>query len=102
MVVCLSTPLVWNTGASLGLTPYLADFFDYVEVNNLVKDVAKNYVVGIGTVINKFQNDKDKDVFLPCIAYHLPQQISDCSAHKPTIKCMNIQALLLVNRLSCT
>jgi hypothetical protein len=66
-------PLVWDTGASLGLTPYRADFFDYVEVNILVRDVTKtNYVVGIGTVIYKFQNDKGEDVFLPCIAYHLP------------------------------
>ena len=59
----------------LGLTPYRADFFDYVEVNISVKDVTKtNYkhVVGIGTVIYKFQNDKEEDVFLPCIAYHLP------------------------------
>jgi hypothetical protein len=68
-----STPLVWDTGASLCLTPYRANFFDHVEVNIPVKDVTKmKYVVGIGTVIYKFQNDKDKDVFHPCIAYHLP------------------------------
>jgi hypothetical protein len=54
-----STPLVWDTYASLGLNPFRADFFDYVEVNIPVKDVTKaNYVVGIGTVIYKFQNDK--------------------------------------------
>jgi hypothetical protein len=29
-------------------------------------------VVGIGTVIYRFQNDRGDDVFLPCIAYHLP------------------------------
>ena len=47
-----NTPLVWDTGASLGLTPYRADFIDYLEVNIPVKDVTKtNYVVGIGTVI---------------------------------------------------
>jgi hypothetical protein len=68
-----STPLVWDSGASLGLTTYKADFFDYVEVNIPVRDVTKtNYVVGIGTVMYKFQNDKGDDVFLPCIAYHLP------------------------------
>jgi hypothetical protein len=68
-----STPLVWDTGASLGLTPFRADFFDYVEVSIPVKDITKtNYVIGIGTVIYKFQNDKEEDVFLPCIAYHLP------------------------------
>ena len=68
-----NTPLVWDTGASLGLTPYRADFIDYVEVNIPVKDVTKtNYVVGIGTVFFRFQNDKGQDVFLPCVAYHLP------------------------------
>ena len=49
-----NTPLVWDTGASLGLTPspYRADFLDYVDVNIWVKDVTKtNNVVGIGTVI---------------------------------------------------
>ena len=47
-----STPLVWDTGASLGLTPFRADFLDYVEVNIPVKDVTKtNYVIGISTVI---------------------------------------------------
>ncbi len=29
-------------------------------------------MVGIGAVIYRFQNDKGEDVFLPCIAYHLP------------------------------
>ena len=68
-----SVPLIWDTGASLGLIPYKADFFDYVEVNSPVRDVTKmNYVIGFGTVIYKFKNDKGEDVFLPCIAYHLP------------------------------
>ena len=68
-----NTPLVWDTGALLGLTPYRANFIDYLEVNIPVKDVSKtNYVVGIGTVIYRFQNDKGQDVFLPCVAYHLP------------------------------
>ncbi len=40
----------------MGLTPYRADFFDYVEVSIPVRDVTKtNYVVGIGTVIYRFQ-----------------------------------------------
>ena len=68
-----NTPLVWDSGASLGLTPYRADFFDYVKVDIAVKDVTKmNKVIGIGTVIFKFSNDKGEDVFLPCIAYHFP------------------------------
>ena len=31
-----------------------------------------NYVVGIGTFVYRFKNDRGDDVFLPCIAYHLP------------------------------
>ena len=51
-----STPLVWDTGASLGLTPFRVDFFDYVEVNIPVKDVTKtNYMVGIGTSSTSFK-----------------------------------------------
>jgi hypothetical protein len=43
---------VRDTGASLGLTSYRANFIDYLEVNTLDKDVTKtNYVVAIGTVI---------------------------------------------------
>ena len=43
-----------DTGASLGLAPYRADFFGYVEVNILVKDLSKvSYVVGICTVTEK-------------------------------------------------
>ena len=68
-----NTPLVWDCGASLGLTPYRAGFFDYVEVGIAVNDVTKfNQVIGIETVIYKFVNDRGEDVFLPCIAYHLP------------------------------
>ena len=38
-----------------------------------VKDVIKiNRVIGIGTTLHKFKNDKGKDVFLPCVSYHPP------------------------------
>ena len=65
--------LVWDTGASYGLTPYRQDFIDYVEVTIPVKDVTKvNQVVGMGTAIFKFKDSDGKTIFLPCIAYHLP------------------------------
>ena len=65
--------LIWDTGASFGLTPFRSDFIDYVEADIAVKDVTKvNRVIGIGTTLHKFQNDKGKDVFLPCVSYHLP------------------------------
>ena len=65
-----------DTGASLDLTAYRAEFFGNVEVNILDKDFLKiSYVVGSCTVTYKFQNDKGKDVFLPCIAYHQPTAV---------------------------
>ncbi|KAL7536614.1 hypothetical protein ACHAXR_007295 [Thalassiosira sp. AJA248-18] len=45
--------LAWDTGASFGLSPFRADFIDYVECHIPVKDVSKaNYVVGIGTTLH--------------------------------------------------
>ena len=68
-----SMPLVWDTGASFGLTPYRSDFMDYVECNIPVKDVSKtNTVIGIGTTLHKFIDTNGQVVFLPCISYHLP------------------------------
>ncbi|KAL7474042.1 hypothetical protein ACHAW6_000041, partial [Cyclotella cf. meneghiniana] len=49
-------PLVWDTGASFGLTPFRSDFIDYTECSIKVNDVSKtNTVVGIGTTLHKFQ-----------------------------------------------
>ena len=65
--------LIWDTGASFGLTSFQSDFIDYVEADIAVKDVTKiNHVIGIGTTLHKFKNNKGKDVFLPCVSYHLP------------------------------
>ena len=65
--------LVWDTGASFGLTPFRSDFINYVEAEIAVKDVTKvNKVMGIGTTLHKLRNNKGKSVFLPCVSYHLP------------------------------
>ena len=64
--------LVWDTGASLGLTPFRSDFIDYLDADIAIKDVTNiNHVIGIGTTIHTFKNDKGKDVFRPCVFYHL-------------------------------
>ena len=64
---------VWDTGESVGLTPFRSDFIDYVDADIAVKDVTKiNRVIGIGTTLHKFKNYKGKDVFLPCVSHHLP------------------------------
>jgi len=67
------TVLIWDTGASYGLTPFRSDFIDYVKCDIPVKDVTKvNRVIGIGTTIHKFVDENGKPVFVPCVSYHLP------------------------------
>ncbi len=44
--------LIWDTGASYGLTPFWSDFIDYGKCAIPVRDVTKvNAVVGIGTTL---------------------------------------------------
>jgi hypothetical protein len=65
-------PLVWDTGASFGLTPFRGDFLDYVECKITVRDISKqNTVIGVGTTLHKFKID-GQDIFIPCLSYHLP------------------------------
>ena len=64
-------PLVWDTGASFGLTPFRGDFLDYVECEIAVHDIAcANTVTGIGTTLHKFNLD-GHEIFLPCLSHHL-------------------------------
>ena len=50
-----TTPLVYDTGASHGLTPFRAGFIDYKECDIPFKDISKvNRVKGIGAVMYKF------------------------------------------------
>ena len=65
-------PLVWDTGASFGLTPFRADFIDYVECDIPVKDISKtNRVIGICTTLHRFRSG-GKSFWMPCLSYHLP------------------------------
>jgi hypothetical protein len=69
-----STPMIWDTGATFGLTSFRGDFIDYVEVEIPVRDVTKiNKVVGIGTTMHKMVDTNGKVCYLPCVSYHLPQ-----------------------------
>ena len=66
--------LIWDTGASFGLTPFRSDFIDYVACTIPVRDVTRvNNVIGIGTTLHKFSDTKGFPVYLPCVSYHLPQ-----------------------------
>ncbi len=51
--------LIWDTGASAGLTPFQSDFIDYVKCEIDVRDITKvNKVVGIGTTLHKFVGEQ--------------------------------------------
>jgi hypothetical protein len=63
--------LIWDMGASFGLTPFQSDFIDYVVCTIPVWDITKvNNVIGIGTTLT---DTKGLPVYLPCVSYHLPQ-----------------------------
>ncbi len=48
-------PLIWDTGATQGLTPFLKDLIHYHPCDIPVKDIFKvDWVIGVGTVIHKF------------------------------------------------
>ena len=65
--------LIWDTGPSAGLTPFCSDFIEYVKCDIDVLDIAKvNKVIDIGTTLHKFVDNNGNDVYLPCVAYHLP------------------------------
>ena len=66
-------PLIYDTGASFGLTPFRADFIDYVSCNIKVRDISKvNTVIGIGTTLHHFKTCTGESFYLPCLSYHLP------------------------------
>ena len=45
-------PLVYDTGASRGLTPFCDDFIDFVEVLIPINDIKKTYfVTDVGTTM---------------------------------------------------
>ncbi len=66
--------LIWDTGASYGLTPFRSDFIDHVKCEIPVRDVTKvNTVVGIGMTLHEFTDIKGDPVYLPCVSYHLSE-----------------------------
>ena len=67
-----SIMLIWNTGATFGLTPFRSDFIHNVKANIIVKDVTKvNLVIGIGTTIHKFIDVNGTTCYLSFVYYHI-------------------------------
>ena len=69
-----TTPLVWDSRASFGLTPHYAYFIDYVDCDIDVKDISKtNEVIGIGTRLHKFTATNGDLLYdVAAFSYHLP------------------------------
>ena len=64
-------PLVWDLGASVGLTPCHASFFGYVECDIDVKDIFKlNKVVSFGTTLHKSTATNGDQFYVTAISYH--------------------------------
>ena len=81
--------LIWDTGASYGLTLFRSDFIDYVKCEIPVKDVTKvNKVVGKGMTLLKFTDINGNPIYFPCVLYHLPETVFVCSLLKRITRCM--------------
>ncbi len=81
--------LIWDTGASAGLTPLWSDFIDYVKCKIDVHDITKvNKVVGIGTTLHKFVDNNGNHVYLPCVSYIFQRRMSRCSLPRYIINFM--------------
>ena len=67
--------LIWDTGASFGLTIFRSDFIDYIEADITVKDVTKtNWVIGIGTTFTNLKMTKGGTYyFLVSLTIYLQQ-----------------------------
>ena len=66
------TPLIFDTGASSGLTPFRADFITYHPCNIEIKDISKtNTVIGMGLAMYKIKASNGDELFVPFPTYHL-------------------------------
>ena len=64
--------LVWHSGVSFGLTPFGADFIDYVECAIDVKYNSKlNKVICLVTTLHKFTATNEDLFYIHALSYHL-------------------------------
>jgi hypothetical protein len=63
-----TTILIWDTGDSFGLTPFLSDFMDYAKCKISVRDITKvNKVIRIRINLHKFTDVKGLPIYLLCV-----------------------------------
>ena len=66
-------PLIMDTGASGGLTSFMADFIVYKQCDIKLLMVAHNNTVkGTGTTMWKFESRSGQTAFLPQVSCHMP------------------------------
>ena len=71
-----SCPLVFDTGASTGLSPFKYYFLDYYKKCHIgVKGIAGDggSIVGGGTILRNFTTNCSTNIYLPAHGYHIPK-----------------------------
>ena len=55
------------------MTPFCADFIDYVKCDNDGKDISKlNKVIGFGTILHKLLATNCNLLYVSALSYHIP------------------------------
>ena len=95
--------LIWDTGASYGLTPFRSDFIDYVECTIPVRDVTKvNTVIGIGTTLyTNLPILQDYRFIFPVCLITCLKLTSVCSPPKHITKCMVVIPKFIMTVSKC-
>ena len=66
------TSSICFTGASYGLKKFKSDYVHYIDNEINVKDVTNvNWVIGIGTTVNKCFDQNGVAWYLPYMLYHM-------------------------------
>jgi len=84
-------PLIFDTGASNGLTPYRSDFIPstYREMDLPVKTVASNgSIVGGGFILRKYKTRSGSIVYVKSFDYHMPSAEVRLTSPQSLIKSM--------------
>ena len=93
-----STPLIFDTGASVGVTPFRADFIDYRKVNFTVKAVGSiGQIVGEGTVLRRYRTREGKHKFIASKAYHMPAADIRLESPQSVIRLLGGGKVVLIN-----
>ncbi len=98
--------LIWDTGASFGLTQFQSNFIDYVKCDIPDKDMTKvTRVIGIGTTLHKFVDTNGQEVCLTslCVLSSDPDQclVANVADMSPTMSLLPTRHPFLVRHAIC-